>query len=274
MSAPPGGNTAASGMRWLGHASTLIVDRGTVVLTDPVLTDRVAHLRRRRGPTPLGFRTRHPDVVLLSHLHADHTHLPSLRLLDPDVPIVVPWRAMDGLPALRRFGDRLVPLRPGDETRIGAVTVRAVPAHHDGRRWRRGPQLAPAVGYVVEGDRRTYFAGDTDLYPGLEDHVGPGVDLALLPVGGWGPTLGDGHLDPPRAVVAARLVEAALAVPIHYGTLWPIGFDAVRPRSFFGPGAEFVHHAERAGLMAVELRPGDALGGSDGGHGSSGTHRR
>ncbi|KXF84396.1 membrane protein [Rhodococcus ruber Chol-4] len=267
MNATPGPNTAASGMRWLGHASALIVDRGTVVLTDPVLTDRVAHLRRRRGPTPSGPHVRNPDVVLLSHLHADHTHLPSLRLLDPDVPIVVPWRAIDGLPALRRFADRLVPLRPGDETRIGTVTVRAVPADHDGRRWRRGPELAPAIGYVVEGDRRTYFAGDTDLYPGLADHVGP-VDLALLPVGGWGPTLGNGHLDPARAAVVARLVEAGLAVPIHYGTMWPIGLDAVRPRLFFGPGSEFVHHAEREGVVAVELQPGGALGEPGSGPGS------
>ncbi|MFC0454921.1 MBL fold metallo-hydrolase [Rhodococcus jostii] len=259
MTATPGSNAAAFGVRWLGHASALITDRGTVVLTDPVLTDRVAHLRRRRGPSPIGPHVRNPDAVLLSHLHADHTHLPSLRLLDPDVPIVAPWRAIDGLPALRQFADRLVLLRPGDETRIGKVTVRAVPARHDGRRWRRGPEFAPAIGYVVDGDRRTYFAGDTDLYPDLADHVGP-VDLALLPVGGWGPTLGNGHLDPSRAAVVARLVEAGLAVPIHYGTLWPIGLDAVRPRLFFGPGAEFVHHAERAGVVAVELHPGGELG--------------
>ncbi|APE07980.1 MBL fold metallo-hydrolase [Rhodococcus pyridinivorans] len=261
MSTPPRGNAPASGLRWLGHATTLIEDLGTVVLTDPVLTDRVAHLRRRRGPTPAGPRVLDPDAVLLSHLHADHTHLRSLGRLDPDVPIVVPRGAVDGLPALRRFDDRLVPLRPGEATRIGTVTVRAVPARHDGRRWRRGPEFAPAVGYVVEGDRRTYFAGDTDLYPGLAEHVGP-VDMALLPVGGWGPTLGDGHLDPARAAVVARLVEAGLAVPIHYGTLWPIGFDAVRPRLFFGPGAEFVRRAHNAGIAAVEAAPGDSLGTS------------
>ncbi|QTJ67893.1 MBL fold metallo-hydrolase [Rhodococcus sp. ZPP] len=259
MSAMTGPDDEAFRLRWLGHASALIMDRGTVILTDPVLTDRVAHLRRRTGPTPSGVKVRHPDAVVLSHLHADHTHLPSLRLLDPDVPIVAPWRAVDGLPALREFADRLLPLRPGEQVKIGRVTVRAVPARHDGRRWRRGPQLAPALGYVVEGDRRTYFAGDTDLYPNLADHVGP-VDLALLPVGGWGPTLGKGHLDPPRAAVVARLVQAGLAVPIHYGTLWPIGLDAVRPRLFLGPGAEFVHHAVREGIATAELRPGDELG--------------
>ncbi|MCK0092558.1 MBL fold metallo-hydrolase [Rhodococcus sp. HNM0563] len=258
MNATAGRDAVPSGVRWLGHASTLIADRGTVVLTDPVLTDRVAHLRRRRGPTPSGPHVRSPDAVLLSHLHADHTHLPSLRLLDPSTPIVTPWGAIDGLPALRRFDDRLMPLRTGDEIRIGSVTVRAVPARHDGRRWRRGPELAPAIGFVVEGDHRTYFAGDTDLYPGLAGHVGP-VDIALLPVGGWGPTLGNGHLDPSRAAVVARLVAAGLAVPIHYGTLWPVGLDSVRPRLFFGPGAEFVHHAGRSGIDAVELSPGGAL---------------
>ena len=107
------------------------------------------------------------------------------------------------------------------------------------------------------GTGRICFAGDTDLYAAFAD-LGP-VDLALLPVGGWGPTLGTGHLDPARAA-AVRAVEAGLAMPIHYGTLWPVGLDAVRPRLFFGPGAEFVHHAERAGVVAVELHPGDELG--------------
>ena len=260
MTGDAGSEEPTPTVRWLGHATTLIADRGTVVLTDPVLTDRVAHLRRRRGPAPIGPRVRSPDVVVLSHLHADHTHLPSLRLLPRDVPIVVPWRAPDGLPALRQFDDQLLPLRPQEETRLGAVTIRAVPAQHDGRRWRRGPEVAPALGYVVEGDRRTYFAGDTDLYPDLADQVGP-VDVALLPVGGWGPTLGNGHLNPSRAAVVARLVEAQLSVPIHYGTLWPIGLDAVRPRLFFGPGAEFVHQAVRAGVTAVELHPGAAIDG-------------
>ncbi|MGW4338089.1 MBL fold metallo-hydrolase [Rhodococcus koreensis] len=60
------------GVRWLGHASALFADCGTVVLTDPVLTDRIAHLRRRRGPSPIGPHVRNPDAVLLSHLHADH----------------------------------------------------------------------------------------------------------------------------------------------------------------------------------------------------------
>jgi L-ascorbate metabolism protein UlaG (beta-lactamase superfamily) len=245
-------------MRWLGHASTVIEDRGTVIMTDPVLTARVAHLRRRRGPVPSDPAVHRPDVVLLSHLHADHTHLPSLRLLSEDVPIVVPAGAPDALPALRDVGDRLIEVQPGDTVAIGEVTIGAVPADHDGRRWRRGPRRIPALGYVITGDRRTYFAGDTDLYPALADWVSD-IDLALLPVGGWGPTLGAGHMDPERAVRAAEIVSARHVVPIHFGTLWPIGLGRVRPERFFGPGGEFVRLATETGLRATELEPGASL---------------
>ena len=42
---------------------------------------------------------------------------------------------------------------------------------------------------------------------------------ALIPVGGWGPTLGEqGHLDAARAAEALRVVKADWAVPVHYGT--------------------------------------------------------
>jgi L-ascorbate metabolism protein UlaG (beta-lactamase superfamily) len=49
-----------------------------------------------------------------------------------------------------------------------------------------------------------------------------GLDLALSPVWGWGPRLGPGHLDPERAAEAVRLLRPATAIPIHWGTLWPM----------------------------------------------------
>ncbi|MFW0787664.1 MBL fold metallo-hydrolase [Gordonia sp. CPCC 206044] len=251
-----------SRLRWLGHATAQITDRGTTVLTDPVLTSRVAHLRRRRGATPSTEVTQETDVVVLSHLHADHTHVPSLRKIGDDVPIVVPRRAPDVLPALREVGSRLVEMSSGDELRLGDIAIRAVPAEHDGRRWRHGPHVTMALGYVVVGDRTTYFAGDTDVYPELDQWVHR-PDVALLPVGGWGPTLGHGHMDPERAVTAAQVIEADLAVPIHFGTLWPIGLDRVRPSRFHDPGAEFVGLAEERGVRAVELSPGDGLDDND-----------
>jgi L-ascorbate metabolism protein UlaG (beta-lactamase superfamily) len=47
------------------------------------------------------------------------------------------------------------------------------------------------------------------------------IDVALLPVSGWGPTLGPGHLDAERATEAAAMIAPRVAVPIHWGTLSP-----------------------------------------------------
>ena len=65
------------------------------------------------------------------------------------------------------------------------------------------------VGYVVEGPRRVYCAGDTALFDGMRD-LATDLDVALLPIWGWGPTLGPGHLDPEAA--AKALGDAAAAV--------------------------------------------------------------
>ena len=69
----------------------------------------------------------------------------------------------------------------------------------------------------------------------MAEEVGP-VDVALLPVGGWGPYLGQGHLDAGRAAQALARLAPRSAVPVHYGTYWPIGMDAVRPHEFHAPG--------------------------------------
>ncbi|MFM9372295.1 MBL fold metallo-hydrolase [Streptomyces sp. Da 82-17] len=229
---------------WWGHATCTVEDAGVRVLTDPLFARRLAHLRRRRGRPPAPS-ARSADVALVSHLHADHLHLPSLAQLSPGTRLLVPLGARAAVPGLRRLpGLDVTEVAPGDEVRVGDVTVRAVPALHDGRRLPVGPHRCPALGFVVTGAARTYFAGDTGLFDSLADEVGE-VDVALLPVGGWGPYLGHGHLDAGRAAVALARIGPRAAVPVHYGTYWPIGLDAVRPHEFHAPGDEFARQAAR-----------------------------
>ncbi|MEV6262732.1 MBL fold metallo-hydrolase [Streptomyces sp. NPDC051784] len=232
---------------WWGHATCTIEDSGVRVLTDPLFARRLAHLRRRRGEIPPPGAAV-ADAVLISHLHSDHLHLPSLARLAPGTLVIVPRgavRAVPGLRALRRLrGLRISEVAPGDVVKIGEVAVRAVPALHDGRRLPVGPHRVPALGYVVEGEARTYFAGDTGLFDEMAQAVGP-VDVALLPVGGWGPNLGDHHLDAGRAAQALAMLGPLSAVPVHYGTYWPIGLDGIRPHEFHSPGDEFARQAAR-----------------------------
>ncbi|MEU6119740.1 MBL fold metallo-hydrolase [Streptomyces sp. NPDC047117] len=237
---------------WWGHATATVEDSGVRLLTDPLFVRRLAHLRRRRGPVPDG-RAAVADAVLISHLHSDHLHLPSLARLAPGTRLIVPRGAPAALPGLRRTAAAgelpLTELEAGEETAVGALTVRAVRAAHDGRRLPYGPHRVPALGYVVRGTATTYFAGDTGLFDDMADEVGT-CDVALLPVGGWGPFLGHGHLDAHRAAVAAARLAPRDAVPVHYGTYWPIGMDAVRPHEFHAPGQEFVR---QSALLAPEV---------------------
>jgi L-ascorbate metabolism protein UlaG (beta-lactamase superfamily) len=123
---------------------------------------------------------------------------------------------------LRSKGIRRVDeLAPGEELTDGSLRITGVHAAHSGHRWgprsTRGPQ-AVAMGHLVEGAGiRVYVAGDTDLFPEMAELAG--VDIALLPVWGWGPTLGPGHLTPARAAAAVELLKPRVAVPVHWGTL-------------------------------------------------------
>jgi L-ascorbate metabolism protein UlaG (beta-lactamase superfamily) len=118
---------------------------------------------------------------------------------------------------------------------------------------------APALGYVVTGSRRVYFAGDTDLFPGMAE-LGP-LDLALLPVAGWGPRLPPGHLDARRAAEALRLLAPATAVPIHWGTYSPISKLRTSAAARREPADEFARlAAQLAPTVAVHvLAPGESL---------------
>ena len=207
-------------LHYLGHSTVRIELAGSTVLTDPVLTRAVGPLRRV-APDPPAAAWAGVDLVLVSHLHADHLHLPSLRMLGEDVRVVVPrgagaWLRARGL----RWVDELA---PGESLAHGGLRVTAVPALHSGHRWgprlTHGPETA-AVGHLVEGDGSTVHAlGDTDLFDTMARIGERGVDVALVPVWGWGPTLGPGHLDPQRAAEAVARIRPRVAVPVHWGTL-------------------------------------------------------
>lgn len=200
----------------MGHATTLLDVDGYRILTDPLLTGRVAHLRRRR-PIP-GSEHHDVDLVLLSHVHVDHLHLPSLKRLRPSARVLTPIGS-ERLVRKAGFTD-VTGIRVGDRVETGPVVVEVVPAAHKHGRGPHSRVHADPVGFVVNGaGRRIYFPGDTDLFDAMGD-LGE-IDVALLPIWGWGSTLGTGHLDPRRAAAATKLIRPEVLLPIHWGTYAP-----------------------------------------------------
>lgn len=242
-------------IEYVGHATVFVDLDGVRLLTDPLLRNRVAHLRRS---TPVSARSRRGvDAVLISHAHYDHLDLPSLEKLGKSIPMVVP-RGLGGLLRKRRF-ESVVEVEVGETLGIGELQIRAVQAVHDGGRSPLGVSADP-VGYVVSGTKSIYFAGDTDLFDGMTE-LGP-VDIGLIPIWGWGPGLGGGHLDPARAAEAVARVEPGLVIPIHWGTYFPIHLGLRgRPAFVDLPPLEFLTAVKEAapGVDVKVLRPGESV---------------
>ena len=243
---------SSDGVTYVGHATALVELDGTRVLTDPVLRDRIAYILRIAPPPPPDT-LENLDAVLISHAHHDHLDVPSLRRIPLDVPIIAPPGAAPLL--RRRSGHEVIEATAGTCVRVGNVDILAIPAKHEGRRLPTDPRL-PTIGFVIGS--RVGFYGDTDVFDGMRDLEGT-LDVSLLPVWGWGPRVGPGHMNPARAARAAALIRPRIAVPIHWGTLMRPGVwwrhDTALPTRQF---AELV--AQRAPEVTVHvLSPGERL---------------
>jgi L-ascorbate metabolism protein UlaG (beta-lactamase superfamily) len=211
---------------------------GVRLLTDPALRPAVAYLRRHAAAPEVPDRL---DAILLSHLHHDHLDLASLRLLPRNIRTLVPAGAATLL-RKARFTE-ITELEPGESTEVSGTRIEATPAEHDGRRVLSSVRVKP-MGFVVRGERPVYFAGDTDLFDGM-DQLRP-LDVTLLPVAGWGPKLGPGHMNAERAARAAELLRPRTAVPIHWGTFHP---------RWMAPGAWFSDPPKEFAAQVAELAP-------------------
>jgi len=236
-------------LTWVGHSTVMLELDGVRLLTDPLLRRRVMHLLRTgRAPELVEV-----DAVAVSHAHWDHLDVRSLRLVARDKPVIAP-RGLRAL--LRKAGfTEIVELDEGESFDLGPVKITATHADHD-IGWPRRSRAA-AIGFVIRGSQAVYFPGDTDLFEEMSDLGADGLDVALLPIAGWGPALPPGHLNARTAADALRLLRPRLAIPIHWGTYSAPGFG----RRWAGAPDEFRRHAaEIAPEVAVEiLAPGESL---------------
>lgn len=229
-------------LTWLGHSTVLVELDGARILTDPLLRTRAGPLVRTAAL--VGEDLSALDAILLSHLHRDHVDLPSLRLLPRTARIVVPAGAAK-LVRTRGFAE-VVEVVAGDSLQVGDVAIVATHADHDPGRGalKRGPL---PVGFLLHGSATVYFAGDTDVFPEMAA-LRP-IDVALLPVSGWGPRVPAGHLDPARAAEALTLLQPRVCVPIHWGTLRPVYRRRPYPSDAAAPG-----ELERLAPAETEVR--------------------
>lgn len=208
-------------LTWVGHATYLLQLGGLSILTDPVLSPRLAVLPRNVAPGLTLDTLPRLDVVTVSHNHRDHMDAPSLRALGPGPRYVVPlgladWFLAEGL-------KNVIELDWWQSCDIEGVKITLVPSQHWSRRGLMDTDATLWGGFVYEsGGLRAYHSGDTAYFSGFKligERCGA-IDAAMLPIGAYDPRwfMAPQHMNPEDAVQAFLDLGARRFFAMHWGT--------------------------------------------------------
>lgn len=177
-------------IKWLGHAGFQIRAEGKTVYIDPYE----------------GEYSEKADLLLVTHSHSDHRDPSKIKKISRlNTVVIAPEDCAS------KIGGHVKTLRPGQETTVGTIHVKAVEAYNNKRFRSPGNPFHPkglGVGYLITvGDKMIYHAGDSDFIPEMK-HLGH-VDVALLPSGGTY------TMDNSESADAALAIKPKVAIPMH-----------------------------------------------------------
>lgn len=188
---------------YYGHASFLLDDGTSKVLTDPFLTGNpLAAIKASEVEC---------DYILLTHAHGDHLgDAPAIAKRTGAMILGVP-EVLDV--CLQAESDiKTHGMNIGGSIKLPFGKVRMTMALHSS-----GVAGGIACGYVIHiGDINVYFAGDTALFSDMKliGQKDP-LDYAVLPIG-------DNYtMGLEDAALAAQWLNTRNVIPVHYNT-WPV----------------------------------------------------
>jgi L-ascorbate metabolism protein UlaG (beta-lactamase superfamily) len=250
-------------LTWLGHSTYALRLGGMLVVTDPVLGERVGTIRRLAPPGVAFDDLPRVDVVTVSHSHYDHMDVPSLVRIArrDDALFVVP---KDNAEVLARAGiARIVELGWWETYRAGALAITLVPSHHWSMRvpWDKNARLWG--GFVIASEEGVaYHAGDTAFSAMVFEEIAKRIariDWAMMPIGAYDPPwfMSAQHIGPEDTGRAWQILGARVLAAMHWGTFKltdePISEPPARLRAWWG---ERRHEADRLWIFDIgETRP-------------------
>ncbi len=229
------------GVTWLGHAGFFAQVGGVNIAIDPNWALWHGPVKRVRHPSVWAHDLPPIDLVLVTHAHYDHLHLPSLRKLAAAQPIIVP----EGVGSLVKncgFG-HIVELKTWQSATFQDLRITLTPARHWGARMIHDTHRGFGGFLIKSPDRCLFHCGDSAIFDGFRE-IGKraSIDLALMPIGAYdAPSGRPVHMNPEEALDAFEMLGAGSMVPMHHDT--------------FPLGGEPIHEpAERLVKAAIERR--------------------
>ncbi|MDP4178077.1 MAG: MBL fold metallo-hydrolase [Bacillota bacterium] len=200
-------------IHWVGHATTIINIFGKIIITDPVLTKRLGHLKRLVEPS-IDLSSFHADYILLSHGHMDHLNYYTLKRLNKDCTIIVPKKFKRGISSLGF--SKVVELGSDDNYTDDNLNINVFRANHDGKRLPFQKYCESNSYLITRKSKKVFFAGDTaftDIYTGIQ------ADAAIMPVGCYKPDeFQEMHCTPEQSFKMFKMMKVRTMIPVHYKT--------------------------------------------------------
>jgi L-ascorbate metabolism protein UlaG (beta-lactamase superfamily) len=210
------------GVTWLGHAGFFAQIGGVNIIVDPNWALWHGPVKRLHHPSLWPSELPKIDLVLVTHAHFDHLHLPSLRRIARGQPIIVPKGVGD---VVKRVGfGQITELETWDKVRFRDLRITLTPARHWGARMIHDTHRGFG-GFLIESPERSLFhCGDSSMFDGFKD-IGQRarIDIALMPIGAYlAPSGRPVHMNPEEALDAFEMMGAKNMVPMHHNT-FPLG---------------------------------------------------
>ena len=228
---------------WIGHSTVLMNLFGTIIVTDPVLFEKigldifgitVGQSRYSEPALEIG-KFPCPDLILLSHAHFDHMDYKTLSSFTDMYPgkinCITAYNTSDVIVDLD--WKSLKELDWNEEFFLKDIKINAIEVKHFG--WRYPFEKDRSRGYFTNGrsynaylieknGKKVLFGGDT----ALSNKFIPfgGVDIAIMPIGAYNPWRTN-HCNPEEALKMATFdLKAKIFIPIHCCT-FRLGFEPV-----------------------------------------------
>ena len=220
---------------WIGHSTVLMNLFGTIIVTDPVLFEKigldifgitVGQSRYSEPALEIG-KFPCPDLILLSHAHFDHMDYKTLSSFTDIYPgkinCITAFNTSDVIADLN--WKSLKELDWNEEYFLNDVKFSAIEVKHFG--WRFPFERDRSRGYFKNGrsynayliekkGKKVLFGGDTAMTNKFIPFGG--IDIAIMPMGAYNPWKSN-HCNPEEALkMAVNDLRAKVFIPIHCHT--------------------------------------------------------